>query len=103
VKNSNTVSLETDAPWPPVTRGHVAPLSQTHPDQVLTFVEWCSLNRFSERTGRRILGRGDGPPVVQLSSKRIGITIGANQRWQAFTGTFVRWGAEKLRKPPPIR
>jgi hypothetical protein len=25
------------------------PLSPDHPDQVLTFLEWCKLNRISER------------------------------------------------------
>jgi hypothetical protein len=59
-----------------------APLS-SHPDQVLTFFEWCRINRISERTGRRILASGDGPTVTDLSAKRIGITIGDNRRWQA--------------------
>jgi hypothetical protein len=51
-------------------------------DAVLTFKEWCALNSVSERTGRRILASGHGPPVVQLSAKRIGITVGANRVWQ---------------------
>jgi hypothetical protein len=60
-----------------------APLSESHPDQVLTFNEWCRLNRFSGRTGRRILNGPNPPEVTMLSPKRIGITIGANRRWQA--------------------
>ena len=60
-----------------------APLSESHPDQVLTFIEWCRLNRFSERTGRRILGGPNPPDVTMLSPRRFGITIGANRRWQA--------------------
>jgi hypothetical protein len=60
-----------------------APLSESHPDQVLTFFEWCRLNRISERTGRRILAGDDGPKVTMLSARRIGITVGANRRWQA--------------------
>jgi hypothetical protein len=59
------------------------PLSDSHPDQVLTFFEWCRLNRISERTGRRILAGGTGPKVTMLSPRRLGITIGANRRWQA--------------------
>ena len=51
-----------------------APLSTSHPDQVLTFLEWCRLNRISERTGRRILASDNGPAVTQLTPKRIGIT-----------------------------
>jgi hypothetical protein len=60
-----------------------APLSESNPNQVLTFFEWCQLNRLSERTGRRILASGKGPDVLELSAYRIGITIDANRRWQA--------------------
>jgi hypothetical protein len=60
-----------------------APLSESHPDQVLTFNEWCRLNRFSGRTGRRILKGPNPPEVTMLSPKRIGITNAANRRWQA--------------------
>jgi hypothetical protein len=59
-----------------------APLNMCNDDQVMTFREWCELNRISARTGRRILNSGIGPTVTQLSSKRIGFTIGANQKWQ---------------------
>jgi hypothetical protein len=52
-------------------------------NQVLTFKEWCGLNRISERTGRRIFDRGDGPVITQLSPKRAGITVRANREWQA--------------------
>jgi hypothetical protein len=60
-----------------------APLSPTHDDQVLTFVEWCRINRLSERTGRRILDGPDGPVVTNLSARRIGVTIRNNRKWQA--------------------
>jgi hypothetical protein len=59
-----------------------APLSMLNDNQVLTFLEWCALNRISARTGRRILNSGRGPTVVQLSTKRIGVTVGANRLWQ---------------------
>jgi hypothetical protein len=59
-----------------------APLSMLNDAQVLTFLEWCALNRISARTGRRILNSGRGPTVVQLSTKRIGVTVGANRLWQ---------------------
>jgi hypothetical protein len=58
------------------------PLSMLLDSQCLSFLEWCQLNRLSERTGRRILKSGCGPPVVQLSTQRIGITVGANRAWQ---------------------
>jgi hypothetical protein len=54
-------------------------------DQVLTFHEWCAVNRISERTGRRILAgeAGVDPPIVTaLSERRIGITRGNNRAWQ---------------------
>jgi hypothetical protein len=60
-----------------------APFSASHDDQVLLFHEWCRLNRISERTGRRIIGRADGPVVTQLSAKRIGVTVRNNRVWQA--------------------
>jgi hypothetical protein len=51
-------------------------------DYVLTFPEWCSLNRIGTRSGRRILSGPDGPVVTQLSTHRIGITRRANREWQ---------------------
>ena len=51
-------------------------------NRVLSFAQWCALNGFSPRTGRKILAGGCGPPVVQLSSRRIGITLAANKLWQ---------------------
>src|SRR5262245_59476951 len=60
-----------------------AALSVQHDSQVLTFFEWCQLNRFSERTGRRVLNSGSGPVVTQLSERRIGITVANNRAWQA--------------------
>jgi hypothetical protein len=52
-------------------------------EQVLSFRQWCGLNGFSERTGRRVLASGNGPVVIQLSEKRIGISVGNNCAWQA--------------------
>ena len=52
-------------------------------DKVLTFAEWCKLNRIGQRTGRRIIKAPGGPVVTQLSERRIGITVGNNRRWQA--------------------
>src|SRR5262245_50507525 len=50
--------------------------------RVMTFAEWCALNGFSQRTGRRLVKRGDGPPIVRLSPQRIGITVRHNREWQ---------------------
>jgi hypothetical protein len=59
-----------------------APLTSLADDQVLSFVEWCRLNRISERNGRRILASPDGPQTVQLSQRRVGVTVRANREWQ---------------------
>jgi predicted DNA-binding transcriptional regulator AlpA len=54
-----------------------------HRDKVLTFRQWCAVNNFSLATGRRLMKAGEGPPVVQLSPRRIGIKESANAAWQA--------------------
>jgi len=51
-------------------------------DQVLDFHSWCQLNRISERTGRRILAGPGSPKTVQLSARRVGVTVRANREWQ---------------------
>ena len=63
---------------PPSSRGRYA-LADS---RVMTFAEWCGLNGFSQRTGWRIIQRGDGPIFTQLSEKRVGVTIGNNRAWQ---------------------
>jgi hypothetical protein len=64
--------------WSPLNK----PFSATHPDQILSFHDWCRLNCISESTGRRILAGDSGPVVTELTPKRIGITVGANAVWQ---------------------
>ena len=59
-----------------------APLTSLADDQVLTFQEWCRLNRISERTGHRIIKSPGGPKTVQLSPRRFGIRVAANREWQ---------------------
>jgi hypothetical protein len=59
-----------------------APFAISHDNQILTFHEWCQLNRISARTGRRILASGMGPTVTRLSPRRIGISVGNNATWQ---------------------
>ena len=67
-----------DAPLPFLPRE-----GELHDEQVLSFHQWCALNGFSPRTGRRILASANGPTVTQISDKRIGITVGNNRAWQA--------------------
>jgi hypothetical protein len=64
-------------------RPHVLEQHSAEGDKVLTFAEWCALNKIGQRTGRRIIRSGNGPVVTQLSERRIGITVGNNRRWQA--------------------
>jgi hypothetical protein len=57
--------------------------SHNDDDAILTFAEWCSLNRISQRQGRRILKAPGGPVITQLSVHRIGISRRNNRAWQA--------------------
>jgi len=63
-------------------RPHALEQHSIEGDRVLTFAEWCALNKIGQRTGRRIIRSGTGPVVTQLSERRIGITVGNNRRWQ---------------------
>jgi hypothetical protein len=58
------------------------PLMAVLDDRVMTFAEWCQLNGIGIRTGRRILRGSDPPQVLQLTERRIGITVRANREWQ---------------------
>jgi len=51
--------------------------------QVLRLREWAELAGVSMRTARRILASGTGPRIVQLSSKRVGISVAAHKQWLA--------------------
>jgi hypothetical protein len=59
------------------------PLSMLLDTQVMRFREWCRLAGFSERTGRRVIASGNGPAIVQLTDKLIGVTIAADRAWKA--------------------
>jgi predicted DNA-binding transcriptional regulator AlpA len=62
-------------------------------DRVLSFPQWAKLAGLSERTGRDIIERGDGPKVVQLSQNRIGIRVCDHREWLA----------ARTRKTQPMR
>ena len=51
--------------------------------RVMTIPQWCEVCGFSVWTGKRLLKAGKGPPITQISDRRIGITVGNNARWQA--------------------
>jgi hypothetical protein len=52
-------------------------------DCVLSILEWCALNGFCERTGRRVIASLGGPVVTRMSDHRIGVTVRHNREWQA--------------------
>jgi hypothetical protein len=52
-------------------------------DRIMTFIEWCQINSFSASTGQRLIASGKGPRFIQLSTRRKGVTIAENRRWQA--------------------
>jgi len=52
-------------------------------DRVMGFKEWCEKTGISEPTGRELLARGDGPPVLQMSPNRIGIRVCDHRAWLA--------------------
>jgi hypothetical protein len=49
---------------------------------VMTFREWYEANSISRATAQRIKAAGEGPRFIQLSPRRIGVTVGENRRWQ---------------------
>jgi predicted DNA-binding transcriptional regulator AlpA len=53
------------------------------PDRVLTLKQWAELNALSLRTARRLVAGSDGPPVVQLTNRRIGVRESDTAKWQA--------------------
>ena len=55
-----------------------------NPNQVMTFDQWCRRNNFSHSTGKRVLGSGQCE-YVQLSERRIGVTVGAHRKYQQRT------------------
>jgi hypothetical protein len=50
--------------------------------RVMTLAQWCEVNGFSWWTGQRLIKAGKGPKILQLSPRRIGITVAANREWQ---------------------
>jgi len=50
-------------------------------NRVLSFAVWCELAGFSKATGRRVLASGEGPVVIRLSARRIGIRVRDHKHW----------------------
>jgi predicted DNA-binding transcriptional regulator AlpA len=54
-----------------------------HVDRIWTLDEFAKLNSISTATLARAIARGDGPPVVKLSLRRLGIRESDGAAWQA--------------------
>jgi predicted DNA-binding transcriptional regulator AlpA len=54
-----------------------------HPDRILTYDQFAALCSISTATLARSIARGDGPPVVKLSPRRLGIRESDGAAWQA--------------------
>jgi predicted DNA-binding transcriptional regulator AlpA len=50
--------------------------------RVMSLREWCELNNLSVATGRRIIAAGEGPKVMQLGERRVGVREDHNIEWQ---------------------
>lgn len=70
---------------------HAASISppDLSPRRIMSFAQWCELLGISAATGRRILARGEGPPVIRLSERRIGIDAHDNDSWLSSRKTRV--------------
>lgn len=57
-----------------------------HPDKldrrVLTLPQWAERTGLSVSTARRIINRGDGPPVIDVSTRRRGVRVCDDYDWQ---------------------
>ena len=53
------------------------------PDRVLTLDQWCKLNAISRTTAKRLIANGDGPRIIELAPRRIGIRESDAAAWQA--------------------
>jgi predicted DNA-binding transcriptional regulator AlpA len=53
------------------------------PDRVLTLAQWCELNSISRTTAKRLIASGNGPRIIDLAPRRIGIRESDAAAWQA--------------------
>jgi len=50
--------------------------------KILTVKQWAELNAISLWSAKKLMREGNGPRVVQLGQRRIGIRVIDNARWQ---------------------
>jgi predicted DNA-binding transcriptional regulator AlpA len=51
--------------------------------RVLSLRQWAALNGFSFMTAKRLIADGQGPQIIQVSRRRVGVRVIDNARWQA--------------------
>lgn len=51
-------------------------------DEVMSVTKWAEINDLSLITARRVIARGEGPELIQLSPNRVGITRRADREWK---------------------
>ena len=52
-------------------------------DRVLTLAQWYTLNGFSRATAQRLIANGEGPRLIKLSERRIGVRLCDHRAWQS--------------------
>ena len=57
------------------------PLVGDDGDVILTFQQWCNLAGLPESTARELRSRGQGPRCVNLTGKKLGVTLAEHRRW----------------------
>jgi excisionase family DNA binding protein len=57
------------------------PLASVEDQRVLTVIEAARLIGVSHPTIKRIIASGNGPPIIQIGKRRIGIRISDLRRW----------------------
>jgi predicted DNA-binding transcriptional regulator AlpA len=77
-----------DALWVEVSMSRKSSLSRPRapargPDRILSLRQWADINNFSLRTAQRLVDSADAPPIVQLTTRRIGIRESDAAAWQA--------------------
>jgi predicted DNA-binding transcriptional regulator AlpA len=76
----NSVAAQSKRGTSPRSAAHLDRLTQEDL-RCLSLREWAKLCGFSYQTAKRLVACGEGPAVVQLSPKRIGIRTIDAARW----------------------
>lgn len=56
-------------------------VSELDPYQVLPFKKWIELAGVSRSTGWKILHSGDGPKMIRISERRVGVRVLDHIKW----------------------